>query len=139
MEDDEPHVYVSSPERASARGVMLTLLLAFGIFGVSTGSARFFFPQGASGRPPREAAAKDDAATVGAVLAKESTEYTTKECAGNAKLPVLKGVDVVSYFSLIDGEPAMFGFEEFESVFNGYRFLFTSEENKALFEVSCEL
>lgn len=43
---------VIAPERATARGLLLTLLLAAGIFAVAAGSARFLFPRGSKGRVP---------------------------------------------------------------------------------------
>lgn len=46
----------------------------------------------------------------------------------------LRGVDVVAYFSLEEDEGAVLGSTEFASTFSGYRFLFVSAENKALFE-----
>lgn len=47
----------------------------------------------------------------------------------------MNGADVVSYFSLEEGQEAMFGSTEHVSVLNGYTFRFISKENKDLFEV----
>lgn len=122
------------PDRRSQRptwpGFLLTLLLAVGVFGVSTGAARFFFPRGLAGRQgarERESnffSREDDGG------------YKTWECAASITGdPVMQGVDLVSYFSLVKDGSAMFGSEQYESSYNGYKFLFVSEENKALFEV----
>lgn len=47
----------------------------------------------------------------------------------------MEGADLVSYFSLADNQLAMFGTEQYETIYHGYIFWFGSEENKALFEV----
>ncbi|CAM9601534.1 unnamed protein product, partial [Hapterophycus canaliculatus] len=56
----------------------------------------------------------------------------TWEC-GDCSAPVLNSADVVSYFTLQEGEPAVYGSKEYEVVYNGYRFRFVSARNKALF------
>lgn len=60
--------------------------------------------------------------------------HRTWEC-GTSSRPVLNSADVVAYFSLEDGEGAIYGTVEHELVYNGYLFRFVSAENKALFEV----
>lgn len=118
--------------RSGSRDFWLTLLFALGIFGISTGAARFLFPRSASTRQP-------DPSRTGLVSKTDSDDeggYTTDMCAGDASLPVLEGVDVVSYFSLEETEPAVLGKQEHEAEYNGYRFWFASAENRAAFEVS---
>lgn len=58
----------------------------------------------------------------------------TWEC-GDSSAPVLRSADVVSYFTLQEGEAAVFGSKDYEVVYNGYLFRFVSAGNKALFEV----
>lgn len=58
----------------------------------------------------------------------------TWQC-GTSSLPVLNSTDVVSYFSLEEGEAAVYGTKAHEAMFNGYLFRFVSAKNKALFEV----
>lgn len=60
---------------------------------------------------------------------------TTVECTGDRSIPVLKGVDVVAYFSLERGQHAVYGSELYTVVFNDYLFFFSSLENKLVFEV----
>ncbi|CAB1108953.1 unnamed protein product [Ectocarpus sp. CCAP 1310/34] len=67
------------------------------------------------------------------LLAVSGGRSTTWEC-GTSTEPVLNGADVVSYFSLKEGEAAMYGFEEYQVKYNGYTFLFASAQNKVLFE-----
>ena len=99
-----------------------------GVFGVSTGAARFFFPRGSDGRQESDG--------VQSLVERDDDGYKTWECAGNLTgLPVMGGADVVSYFSLSLGQGAIFGKEEHISNYNGYLFLFESDENKDLFEV----
>lgn len=85
----------------------------------------------------RQNAERDDSAlavvrqsnpTVGIVL------HTT-DCANPHTAPALHRVDLVEYFSLQAGEPAVTGKSEHAAVHGGYRFLFSSAANKALFEV----
>lgn len=51
---------------------------------------------------------------------------------------VLKGADVVAYFSLNENQTAVIGDSKFSSTYNGYTFYFSSHANKALFEASPE-
>lgn len=115
-------------KRPTWPGFVFTLLLAVGVFGVSTGAARFFFPRGSDGRQESDG--------VQSLVERDDDGYKTWECAGNLTgLPVMGGADVVSYFSLSLGQGAIFGKEEHISNYNGYLFLFESDENKDLFEV----
>lgn len=116
-------------QRPTRPGFLFTLLLAVGVFGVSTGAAHFFFPRGLNGRPGA-------GALKGSLVERGEDGYETWECAGNRTgFPVMEGADLVSYFSLPVGEAAMYGTEEYQARYNGYTFFFVSEENKALFEV----
>lgn len=135
MDHGESRELWPKPRRLEARGLMLTLCLAFGIFAVSGGASRFFFHT-ASGKTTDASNTRLGGTLTQPQLAAETTDHLTSSCAGNADLPVLEGVDLVSYFSLEDGAAAMYGFPEYKTVFNGYHFLFVSEENKQKFEVS---
>lgn len=120
------------------RKVLLPLMVTLGIFGVSTGGARFLFPrkkiqrqqqqqhllQGKFESIDRFHAVRDD------------TGYLTIECA-SADYTVMQGYDLTSYFSLEAGNTPVQGVAEYASSYNGYTFWFASEENKALFEVRC--
>lgn len=134
MDRNETHAFISKPERASARGVMLTFMIAVGIFAVSTGTAKVFFPL-AAGLKQRKSDSAQEGAQPQTLVSRTGTGYTTMECTGNTDLPVLEGADVVAYYSLEDGEPAKIGKQDHTSNFNGYKFWFISRENKALFEV----
>ncbi|CAM9730404.1 unnamed protein product [Scytosiphon promiscuus] len=59
----------------------------------------------------------------------------TWEC-GDSSAPVLNSADVVSFFSLEEGEAAVYGSKDHEVVYNGYLFRFASAGNKAMFEAS---
>lgn len=129
-----PHDSVASAQRQqpSVRGFFLTLCVAIGIFGVSTGAARYLFPRGARGRQHGSSASQES------LVERDGDGYQTWQCAGDLSLPVMKGADLVSYFSLEEGDVAMYGTPEHQSSYGEYLFLFVSEENKALFEVGCE-
>lgn len=123
------------PDKRSQRptwpGFLFTLLLAVGVFGVSTGAARFFFPRGLAGR---QGTGKEQASNF--FSREDDGGYKTWECAASVTGdPVMNGADTVSYFSLPEGEAALFGTEEYKVIYNGYTFWFVSGENKALFEV----
>lgn len=119
----------------SPGGAVITFFVALGIFVISAGTGRFLL--GTTADQASNLRVEDDGLTSAAEEAAQLLiEPTSKtwECAESSR-PVLKGVDVVSYFSLEQHEAAMYGTEEHESVFGGYKFLFVSAENKALFEV----
>lgn len=52
--------------------------------------------------------------------------------------PVNFGYDVVSYWSLEDDEPAVEGSQLYKSEYNGYKFRFSSQENKDTFDFDPE-
>lgn len=107
---------------------MYTLFAAFSIFAISVSFARH-----------KSSSNKDVVGNFVEMNPEKKTtslsDHATWKCSGNVALPVLEGADMVSYFSLEDNAPAMFGSAEHESIYNGYRFWFVSEKNKALFEV----
>ncbi|CAN0450469.1 unnamed protein product [Ectocarpus sp. 12 AP-2014] len=100
---------------------VIALLLAIGIIVAATS-------------PGRVVSVKEEANRQ-ELLAVSESPTTTWEC-GTSTEPVLNGADVVSYFSLKEGEAAMYGFEEYQVNYNGYTFMFASAQNKALFEAS---
>lgn len=129
------------PERSTSRSLLLSVIVALGILAVTTGSATLIFPRGASSWAPSTITGAADSSQIGgkdteAFLLKRSSNRTTEQCAGDAALPVLRGVDVVAYYSIEAGASAVYGYEEYEAIINGYRFYFASKENKELFEVS---
>lgn len=65
------------------------------------------------------------------------TNYDEGACTSPSNF-VMQGVDLVAFFSLQQGNPAVKGSPEYASIYNGYRFMFSSSENKALFEVRHE-
>ena len=116
-------------QRPTWPGFLFTLLLAVGVFGISMGAARFSPRQlaGLQGASKRE---------INFLARRNASRQGTWECAENATGdPVIEGADLVSYFSLTEKQPAMYGTEQHEASYNGYKFWFVSEENKALFEV----
>lgn len=125
------HHHLSPADRpAAARrrllaGPALALLLAIGIFVAATG--------GAGGRGVSDIV---DGDKPGSQQAEFDIIGPTKtwEC-GTSSLPVLNSTDVVSYFTLEEGDGAVYGSREHEVVYGGYVFRFVSAENKALFEV----
>lgn len=140
----------------STRGAVRTLFVALSIFLVSAGCGRYFFYSSSatssttSGADDSSSSLKqlqqaqqkgkdtsttdERSANLTKILGHDGG-FDTKLCTQALSLPVLAGVDVVSYFSLDNGEAAIYGVPEYESVFRGYRFYFVSEEHKATFEV----
>lgn len=108
------------------RKLLQPLCIAVGLFGVSTGAARYLFP-----RKKLEPLQGPDQSFV----VRTGDGYTTIECATPEKI-VVAGADLTKYYSMGHGEPAVFGVEEYETIYNGYRYWFQSEENKAKFEVN---
>ncbi|CAM9763622.1 unnamed protein product [Ectocarpus sp. 13 AM-2016] len=100
---------------------VIALLLAIGIIVAATSPGRVVSVQEEANRQE--------------LVAVSESPTTTWEC-GTSTEPVLNGADVVSYFSLKEGEAAMYGFEEYQVKYNGYTFMFASAQNKALFEAS---
>lgn len=119
-------------QRSSVRKFLMPLMLALGIFGVSAGAARYLFPRKKIQRQQQlqQVVGPGVRGKTGASPGSLLTSY----CA-TASEPVMEGADLTSYFSLKAGSAAVFGVAEHESVYNGYRFWFASEENKAQFEV----
>lgn len=112
------------------RKLLQPLAIALGIFGVSTGAARYLFPR--KKIQPQQQQMVQTAGRHGVMGGMGSP--TTAECSTPDEV-VMKGADLTSYFSLEHGTPAVFGVAEHEAVYNGYRFWFASEENRAKFEV----
>lgn len=82
-----------------------------------------------------------EASDLGKPPSKGKPTSKTWECGASlaedgSVLPVLNGADVVSFFTLGDGEAAMYGTRDHEVVYNGYTFRFVTARNKAVFEVS---
>ena len=105
-------------------GPVLALVLAIGVLVAATTRGRL------------ASAGKEDSRQE--LIAVSESQTTTLECGTSAE-PVLNKADVVSYFTLKEGEAAMYGFEEYQVTYNGYTFLFVSAHNKALFEVSSHM
>jgi len=57
------------------------------------------------------------------------------ECTRQYDLPVLAGVDLVAYWTLPEGSSAVHGSPNLMTVYEGYRFFFSSIENLRAFEV----
>lgn len=112
--------------------LLLPLMIALGVFGVSTGAARYLFPRKKIQRQQPLAWFETKGDRLGVV--REGTGYLTGECASSTKV-VVQGFDLTSYFSLDVGATPVAGVAEHESKYNGYTFWFASEENKAQFEV----
>lgn len=60
--------------------------------------------------------------------------YDAVACADPSNF-VMQGVDLVAFFSLHEDDDAVIGSPEYASMYEGYRFMFSSAENKELFEV----
>ncbi|CAM9662147.1 unnamed protein product [Scytosiphon promiscuus] len=116
-------------QQPGRRKLLQPLCIAVGIFGVSTGAARFLFPRKKL-EPLQRTMEVDQSFAV-----RTDDGYTTSECATPQKV-VMKGADLTKYYAMGHGEPAVFGFEDYETVHNGYRYWFQSEENKAKFEAN---
>lgn len=137
MEDEGSRFFRTKPEGVTVRGAMLTLCLSFGIFAVSIGASRFFFPPSTALNTRLSPGELNEVeGPSGPTEVQESTGYSTSQCAGDSELPVMNGADLVAYYSLEDDEAAVFGDASISSEFNGYKFYFASEENKELFEVN---
>lgn len=117
-------------QQPGVRKLLQPLAMALGIFGVSAGAARYLFPR--KKLQPQQQVLQ----TAGPLLdaADIPTISATSECATSTET-VMDGADLTSYFSLEPGAEPVFGVAEHESLYNGYRFWFASEENKAQFEV----
>lgn len=102
------------------------LLIALGVFGVSAGAARYLFPR-------RKLQPQQEQLERLAVVRTGDSPLTT-DCTTPTKV-VMNGADLTRYFSLEPGAAAVYGVAEHEAVYNGYKFWFASEENKAMFEV----
>lgn len=133
--DHQPSSESSFRERLSSasplRKAFFARVLVLGVFAVSAGTGRYLV----TSRNRVHASDSSGIAAREGTLAKQESSMVTSECTPPS-LPVLEGADMVSYFSLEEGDGAVFGDEQYESVYNGYRFWFQSEENQALFEVN---
>ena len=116
----------------TGKGLILTLFIALGIFGVSTGAARYLFPRASQSRLPVD---QQTGFTVRYNPLEDDRSPTTAICTGDVSKPVLDGADFVAYFSLDPDSAGVYGTEDYVATYNGYSFWFISEENKALFEV----
>lgn len=110
------------------RKLLQPLAVALGIFGVSAGAARYLFPRKKVQQQQQLLQTAGPRASLG------GADSNTAACATSKKI-VMQGADLTVYFSLEPGAAAVYGVEEYESVYNGYKFWFASEENKAKFEV----
>ncbi|CAN0059885.1 unnamed protein product [Ascophyllum nodosum] len=115
----------------TGKGLILTLFIALGIFGVSTGAARYLFPRASQSRLPVD---QQTGFTVRYNPLEDDRSPTTAICTGDVSKPVLDGADFVAYFSLDPDSAGVYGTEDYVATYNGYSFWFISEENKALFE-----
>lgn len=132
MQSRDSHAGFDTRHRPSTRKYLQPLMVALGIFGVSTGAARYLFPR----RKIQQQQQLQQVVDPGLGTTKAGfTGLDTSICATPANV-VLEGADLTVYFELKAGSGAVFGVAEHESVYNGYRFWFASEENKAKFEVS---
>jgi len=52
----------------------------------------------------------------------------------NESFPALDGVDLVEYFSLSYGSSAVYGTSDYTSIYQGFKFYFTTETNKKTFD-----
>lgn len=134
MKSRDSHAGFDTGHRPSARKYLQPLTVALGIFCVSAGAARYLFPR----RKIQQQQQQQLQQVVGSgVLGTTGAGFTgldTSVCATPSNV-VMEGADLTVYFSLKAGSAAVFGVAEHESVYNGYRFWFASEENKAQFEV----
>lgn len=122
-------------QQPNLRKFLLPLMLTLGIFGVSTGAARFLFPRKKIQRQhQQQQQLQGNFIAKGEVVPEEGDGYLTSYCASPGKT-VMQGFDLTSYFSLQAGDTPVQGVAEHASNFNGYTFWFASEENKAQFEV----
>lgn len=120
-------------QQLGLRKLLQPLAVALGIFGVSAGAARYLFPR--KKIQPQQEQMLQTAGPHGLLAgAGGPSTSATSECTTSEQI-VMKGADLTSYFSLQHGAAAVIGFAEHESTYNGYRFWFASEENKAKFEV----
>lgn len=140
-------IQVTSSNRGSRQRLVQPLCIAIGILVVVAGITGLLFPaistnQGTN-EPQELRPISDTEASFGLINphngdnGTDPARTTTIECTQDLTLPVLAGVDVVSYFDdLHEGDPPIFGAESLMSVYNGYRFYFSTWENLLKFEVS---
>lgn len=131
-------------QQPDLRKLLLPLMLTLGIFGVSTGAARFLFPRKKIQRQqplqkPQQSQHQTLASKLGANrnpyhFVREGDGPLTTECASADKV-VLQGYDLTSYFALEASGTPVQGVAEHTSEYNGYTFWFASAENQAQFEV----
>lgn len=118
-------------QQPGLRKLLQPLAVALGIFGVSAGAARYLFPR--KKIQPQQQQLLQTSGQHDMLYGGDSSP-TTAECTTSEQI-VMKGADLTSYFSLEHGGTPVFGAAEHETLYNGYRFWFASEENKAKFEV----
>eukprot|EP00752_Nemacystus_decipiens_P017527 g15708.t1 len=139
----QQHREAASKQR---RMLLLPLLVALGLFTVSSTFSKFLAPRGVGGRPndsdirlSARAPSPDaprDAPIDGAPVAKEEDETDrndSDDCTAGADF-AMQGVDLVAYFSLAHGDEPVLGSTTHVSTFGSYSFLFSSANNLALFE-----
>lgn len=130
-------------QQPDLRKLLLPLMLTLGIFGVSTGAARFLFPRKKIQRQqPQQPQQSQEQTLAGKLGAKRNTFHflgdgdgpLTADCTSPDEV-VMQGYDLTSYFALEAGGTPVRGVVEHTSEYNGYIFWFASAENRAEFEV----
>lgn len=137
-----PNREAGNEKRLFVRGAAITLAVSLAVLaGVSVrtrGTAvSTSVPVINDGRPQHQSLSAEThitGASPSSHLVGETSTQETWEC-GAASGAVLGGADVVAYFSLSEDDAAVFGTQEHASVYNGYLFWFSSEDNKVKFEV----
>ncbi|CAN0007734.1 unnamed protein product [Ascophyllum nodosum] len=129
--------------RLSWRGALAVFLASFGVFALAIVGARSVFPRSVTGRASSSSNLQvvslvkvdDPVLSEGEVSPTLAPVHvTTQECTGNRYLPAVRGVDLVAYFSLEQGQPAVYGSDKHSTEYHGYLFFFSSLQNKIIFE-----
>lgn len=135
--------------RDGSRRLVLPCCVAVGILAASA-SISALFPIFSDGRPARDGLEVADVQDTkdpqqpgsfhlinphDGVNHTDPAQTTTIMCTQQFDLPVLAGADVVSYFSLEEGELPAFGTETLMAVHENYRYYFSTIENLWKFEV----
>ncbi len=137
MKSRDSHAGFDTRHRPGVRKYLQPLTVALGIFGVSTGAARYLFPRRKIQQQQQQQLQQVVSPGVRGTTGGGLTGLDTSMCSTPSKV-VMEGADLTAYFSLKAGSAAVFGVAEHESVYNGYSFWFASEENKAQFEVGTQ-
>ncbi|CAM9696830.1 unnamed protein product [Scytosiphon promiscuus] len=130
---------------ASVKGFLVTLLTALAVYLVAAAVSRAIIWDGVL---PSETVLEDGSTSspldgtapstlVGLVNPNNGSRpslTTTSDCTADTGLPVLAGVDVVAYWTLPGGASPILGSHNLMSMFQGYRFFFSSIENLRTFE-----